>query len=108
MVQVKVPKFGTYKVTLEKDRSFGEYILDRKYRLVGVVSHLGRRPESNSEWGGGHYIAYLRPKTDPERWYYYNDVGPIWKLMTPDGKLGDIAFVDSGRERPELYFYEKL
>lgn len=108
LIKVKVPKFGTYEIVQKKDRSFSEYILDGKYRLVGVVSHLGRRPSSISEWGGGHYIAYLRPKTDRERWYYYNDVGAKWKLVTPNGKLGKNVFVDNGIERPELYFYEKL
>jgi len=106
--RVPVPKFGRYTTTQKKARAFGEYIIGGRYRLVAAVSVQGFRPRSIAEWGGGHYVAYLRPKGDPEKWYHYNDLGPVWRLMTKDGSLDRRIFVDGSVERPELLFYERI
>ena len=100
-----VPDFGKIRTLIRKKRVFGEYIIDNKYRLFAVLIVHGNRPQSIEDWGGGHYTAYIRPYSDKENWYYYNDQGPTWKK---EGVLPAEVFVDQKRQRPELFFYSRV
>lgn len=103
---VEVPEFGEIEEKYSKRDVFEEYIIDGKYRLFAVVMHHGNRP--TFEWsGGGHYTAYIRPVTDPTKWYFYNDTGPDFE-MTRGGRIPDECFEDTGDTRPEMFFYEKI
>ena len=106
--KIAVPKLGPRRIIQRKARAFGEYIIDKRYRLFGIVVVQGPRPHSLAEWGGGHYVSYVRPKGDSERWYHYNDLGPIWSLASKDGSLPSDIFIDRPNKRPELFFYEKI
>jgi len=92
-------------IKVEKYRAFSEYILDGRYRLFLVVTNHGRRPSSPGDIGGGHYTAYIRPVFDPDEWYFYNDVGPVFRRekIFPRESL-----IDGEWMRPELLFYEKV
>ena len=109
---VSVPKRGRVVKVISKARAFGEYIINDTYRLFAAVRSIGRRPRSIKEWGGGHYIAYIRPETDPNRWYEYDDLGPVWRLTYRgrgnEGSLPKDTFIDMFMSRSELLFYQKV
>jgi hypothetical protein len=96
------PKKITQK--LSKRDVFGEYIINKKYRLFAMTILDGPAPKSLTEWGGGHYTAYVRPVIDLDSWYFYNDIGVNWRKLD---KLPASTFVDRGYSRPSLLFYEK-
>lgn len=97
----------TYQdTTYRKRSSFGEYILGGRYRLYGAIIHQGKVPVSHDYSSpGNHFVLYLRPKYDIEKWYLYNDIGPT---LTPQDTLPAIVFKGTKRSRPSMFFYEKV
>ena len=84
----------------EKSRAFGEYIINDRYRLVGVLTLDGTVPGQS---GGSHYTA--RFKADDGLWYYYNDKNSvIYEDELPDKGV----FVEKGGMKPEMLFYQKV
>ncbi len=82
-----------------KSQCFSEYILNKRYKLVYVISH--KSPKNSLETG--HYVVFIRPKFDDSHWYEYDDLRCGWiKLAT----LPDEVFLDNGWMRPELLYYE--
>lgn len=110
VMQVPVPVFGEIITTYHKARSFGEYIIDGRYRLFAAIMNHGNRP-SFTGWGGGHYTAIIRPQFSPDEWYDYDDLGPSWTKTSSENGVGRLpleVFLDTQRDRPELLFYEKI
>ena len=104
-INIKVPQFGKVVKVQKKAQKFSEYIINGKYRLFAAVMIHGERPKKIGDFGGGHYTSYIRPKFQPEIWYKYDDMGPVWEqigLGAPD----DI-FKDKKYSRPELLFYQR-
>lgn len=99
---------GNFKHIIKKKRAFSEYIINRRYRLFAVVVNIGLGIEGRS----GHYISFIRPKKDPDNWYFYNDIGPVWTITNQgspeEGNLPPATFLDPGTSRPEMFFYQKL
>lgn len=84
-----------------KSRSFGETILDHKYRLVGVITLKG---VSAFGEGGAHYVARFMGKD--QRWYYYDDIKAV---LTPIDKLPEQGvWKEYGGEMPSMYFYQRM
>lgn len=107
---VNVPEYGQIKILQHKARSFGEYIISGRYRLFAVVRSIGIAPMMGAEEisaGGGHYSAYIRPSSDPETWYLYDDIQPTWEKL-PAGKLPKNTFINEEYARSEMLFYQKL
>ena len=84
---------GTVKI-----RTLGEYILNGKYRLCGVVLLQGYNRNLNTS--GVHYVGYLR---NGDVWYYYNDMGPQFR----QSELPDV-FKTRGGLKPNMFFYERI
>lgn len=85
--------------------NFGEYILEKKYRLSGVIIQKGSRPSVDEE-SDGHYVCYVRSRFNIDAWFYYDDLKDgKWRFV---GDLPKIVFKDTNRSRPELFFYEKV
>jgi hypothetical protein len=64
-------------ITINKSKAFGKTILDNKYEMVGAIMLNGVKPGKS---GGVHYTAYV--KTLHGGWYFFNDIGPVWKNLT--------------------------
>ncbi len=86
------------KRVFTKVRAFGKTIIDDTYGLFGVVMLHGTQPGRD---GGSHYTAYV--KTKGGQWYYYNDVGPVFKPKA----IGNV-FREARGSKPEMYFYRRL
>nr|QBK86260.1 MAG: ubiquitin carboxyl-terminal hydrolase [Marseillevirus LCMAC102] len=102
--RIRVPKMGEIVTIQTKAQAFGEYIINNRYRLFAAVMVYGPRPQF-AEWGGGHYSAYIRPKFDPDEWYLYDDMGPMFHAIE---SLPTSVFKDARFQRPELLFYQKV
>ncbi len=76
--------------TVNKQRAFGETIMQGRYRLGGVATLVG----------GGHYIGYIRLA---EAWYYYNDSGPVFRELASLPRKG--VWKEYRGEKPDLLFY---
>lgn len=96
----KRTKIVVENIKVFKKRKFSEYILERKYRLFGVVLLHG---VSVGEEGGTHYTALVR---EGNKWYEYDDVGPKYKYISE--KVPETCFQEIGRTKPELYFYGRV
>ena len=82
------------KIIFEENLDLTKYIKnDCKYKLMGVISHLG---ESGM---GGHFIAYCKDPITKE-WYKYND-SLVNKVEDFKKEVIDFAM-------PYLLFYEKI
>ena len=59
------------KINFNEDLDLTKYIGDKttgcKYKLIGVITHLGESSMS------GHFIAYCRDPINKVNWYKYND-----------------------------------
>lgn len=89
------------KQAVMKVRRFDEYILDRRYRLFGVIHVHGT--EMCSDDSGTHYTAYVRNGND---WFSYDDLGPRFERF--QSGLPQHAFYDVNGRKPEFFFYERL
>ncbi len=107
LVNVIDPKRGRMMQSYIKPNPFGEYILNDRYRLFGVVVHSGVAPESLLSVTSGHYTALIRPYFDPGSWYYYDDTLPTFQKVS-EGNVPPSAFTDTGRLRPHMFFYERV
>lgn len=85
---------------LVKDRKLGEYILNNRYRLDGVVVLEGTEV---GKAGGIHYVSYVRTKNG---WYYYNDIGPVFKRIKELPTKG--VFIETDGMKPEMFFYSRV
>lgn len=83
-----------------KIQCFSEYILDKRYKLVYVISH--KSPKESLE--SGHYVVFIRPNFDPKNWYEYDDLRKGWIKLD---YLPNEVFTDNEWMRPELLYYEK-
>jgi hypothetical protein len=88
--------------TGQKIHNFEEYIINRNYRLFGVVMSRGR--VSTTEEGGGHYNAYLRING---QWFFYDDMPPT-TLRRLEKLPSDEVFRVNRRGIAELLFYERI
>ena len=88
-----------YKIKLEftTELDITKYITKKtgniKFRLIGVITHLGESGE------GGHFIAHCLSPID-NRWYTYND---SFVMETVDFQRNIIDF-----GMPYFLFYKKL
>ncbi len=83
-----------------KIRAFGEYIIDDRYKLFGVVMNTGRLKGAE---GGGHYFSYI--KTIDDQWHIYDDFTPSYKSID---ELPRDVFKYKSRVRPVMFFYQKI
>ncbi len=92
---------------LIKIRAFGPFIINNKYRLSGVITIHG---VITSEGGGGHYTSYFLAKDN--KWYYYDDMGPVLDLVGDEGHVAELpregVWEQTGSEMPTMYFYTKI
>lgn len=88
-----------YKRTIEKVRSFGEVILDNKYRLTGVIILQGYVPGKES---GIHYVGYL--VDDKGGYYYYNDTKSALQKID---RFPNSVWEYSQNSIPQMYFYAR-
>lgn len=93
-------KNGNMKIatrTVNIQRVFGEYILNDKYRLFGIVVHRGYT-------SAGHYISYIRPFFNLESWFYYDDIDQEFHEI----RFSKTMFANTSSSRPEMLFYIKV
>uniref|UniRef100_A0A6C0LY26 Peptidase C19 ubiquitin carboxyl-terminal hydrolase domain-containing protein n=1 Tax=viral metagenome TaxID=1070528 RepID=A0A6C0LY26_9ZZZZ len=88
---------------LNKERALAEYILNDRYRLMGVTIHIGGDPKRNAD--RGHYTAYIRIW---DTWYYYDDLSNYTHLTDLDALPVERAFRAGGGRRPTMFFYERV
>lgn len=108
--KVSFIKYDKGKMSIKTDhiikkRYFAEYILSGKYRLFGAICNEGYISTETKYFSGSHYTAYLRPFFDKENWYYYNDLGPIFKKI---GNIPKNIFLDLKTKRSEMLFYTRV
>jgi hypothetical protein len=98
--EVRDPYNPKKKIQIKKARAFGEYILDGRYKIVGVLSASGA--SDNSEMGS-HYVSYY---INSDLYIKYNDIGPSIRKLE---KLPDIGVWKMERGHvPIMYFYERV
>ena len=85
----------------KKARVFGEYILDGKYRLVGVITLLGVRSGVSPDMGS-HYVSYFWNRG----WYGYDDLKN--KIVKLDALPRSGVMEESEGKMPSMYFYTKV
>jgi len=88
------------KFSVNKLAAFGEYIIDRRYRLVGVLTLHGVDPK---EEGGAHYTCYYR---SGDKWIHYDDTSSRSTIVSELPESG--VWVESEGSMPSMYFYEKV
>lgn len=88
-----------YPFKIKKVRKFGEYILNGKYKLIGIIILLGTPKKGE---GGSHYVCNFLGIDG--NWYYYDDDSSIIKKII---KLNYSVWNDRGGKTPSMYFYEK-
>lgn len=95
-------RIGNYNQIVEKKRVLGEYIINDRYRLFGVIVLEGVVP--NVLDSGTHFTSYIRGKD--LQWYFYNDMEPKLIKIPKLPKVG--VFIESNERRPALFFYELI
>jgi len=106
--KTEITKKKVYNIH-KKGRIFGEYILNKKYKLSAVIMQLGKRPSLINDFDDGHYTAFIRSKfsDNKDQWFYYDDLSHgEWDFI--GDMLPETVFLDSNNSRPELLFYEKI
>lgn len=89
------------KFDVVKHAKLSEYILNKRYRLVGVITLHGVDPKSE---GGAHYTCYYLNGND--RWYHYDDTSSITEEVESLPTSG--VWVESNGNMPSMYFYERV
>jgi len=98
IVKIKEVQTITTTVVINKARAFGETIINGKYEIIGAIVLLGTSIGKDS---GVHYVSYV--KTPSGEWYYFNDIGAVWKRLDEFPPL----FKEEEGRKPEMYFYKK-
>lgn len=105
MVGDRSGKPMVHEQLIRKARVFGEYILDDRYRLSGVVVLHGVSPTRE---GGSHYTCYYRVGNSDGKslWYHFDDLrGYASKIK----ELPDTGVWTEARgQMPSIYFYVRV
>lgn len=90
-----------YKFEKKKIRAFNEYIINKRYRLDGVITLKGISEYSE---GGKHYTAYIR-KGKTKKWFYYDDLNPTLTIVDSLPEIG--VWLEGSGHMPAMYFYSR-
>jgi hypothetical protein len=85
---------------IQKNRVLGETILNKRYKLCGVISLIGVKAHQE---GGAHYVSYFSNGTN---YYYYDDLTGSAKLIDELPRSG--VWEESYENMPIMFFYAKV
>ena len=86
---------------VNKVNAFGEYILDGRYMLIGVITLQGY---ILGQEGGIHYVGFYKNRSG--RWIYYNDTKDTEREL--DALPHEGVFRYMNQNLPYMYFYQLI